>query len=164
MSAMASLKQSWAEAVAPLRQRWALLEEREQRALLVLGVALAGFLLWGLWMASHRAALKAEQQLVQARAVLRELQQASSAGNGMAVAGGGSVLRAASDAAAAGGLALNRIEPEGETRVRVWLEKADFNAVATWLAALSRQGIRVEEAQVEKLAEGGVSARLALAR
>jgi general secretion pathway protein M len=163
MSAMASLKQSWAEAMAPLRQRWALLEEREQRALLILGIALFLFLLWGFWMASHRAALKAEQQLTQARAVLRELQQAAPAAGNLAVAGG-SVLRAASDAAAAGGLALNRIEPEGETRVRVWLEKADFNAVATWLAALSRQGIRVEEAQVEKLADGGVSARLALAR
>lgn len=163
MSAMASLKQSWAEAVAPLRQRWALLEAREQRALLILGAALALFLLWGLWMSSHRAAQKAEQQLLQARALLAELQRAAPAA-GPASAAGGSVLRAASDAAATGGLALSRIEPEGETRVRVWLEKADFNAVATWLATLSKQGIRVEEAQVEKLAEGGVSARLALAR
>lgn len=163
MSALATLKQSWTEAVAPLRQRWALLEQREQRALLILGAALFAFLLWGLWMTSHRSALKAEQQLTQARTILRELREATPAA-GSTAAAGGSVLRAASDAAAAGGLALNRIEPEGESRVRVWLEKADFNAVATWLAALSQQGIRVEEAQVEKLADGGVSARLALAR
>lgn len=162
MSAVDSLRQSWQEAAAPLRQRWALLEEREQRALGVLAVALLVFLLWGLWLASHRAALKAEAQLVTTRGLLRELQQAAPAGP--LPGGGGSVLRVASDAAAAGGLALNRIEPEGEGKVRVWLEKADFNAVARWLATLAAQGVRVEEAQVEKQAEGGVSARLALSR
>lgn len=160
MSLLTSLRQSWQEAAAPLLQRWTLLQEREQRALMMLGAALLAFLLWGLWLSSHRAAEKAEQQLTASRLLLRELQQAAPA----AVAGGGSVLRTASDAATASGLALGRIEPEGEGRVRVWLERADFNAVAGWLAALSRQGIRVEEAQVEKLAEGGVSARLSLAR
>lgn len=160
MSALASLRQSWQEATAPLRQRWALLQEREQRALAVLGAFALAFVLWGLWLGSHRAAQKAEMQLASSRALLRELQQSAP----VAASGGGSVLRAASDAAAAGNLALNRIEPEGDGRARVWLEKADFNAVAAWLATLSAQGIRLEEAQVEKLADGGVSARLALAR
>lgn len=161
MSALASLRQSWQEATAPLVQRWALLQEREQRALAVLGAFALAFVLWGLWLGSHRAAQKAEMQLASSRALLRELQQSAPVA---ATAGGGSVLRVASDAAAAGNLALSRIEPEGEGRARVWLEKADFNAVAAWLATLSAQGIRLEEAQVEKLADGGVSARLALAR
>ena len=163
MSLLTSLRQSWQEAAAPLLQRWTLLQEREQRALLLLGAALLAFLLWGLWLGSHRAAQKAEQQLTASRLLLRELQQAAPAGATGAFAGG-SVLRTASDAATASGLALGRIEPEGDGRVRVWLDKADFNAVAGWLAALSRQGIRLEEAQVEKQAEGGVSARLSLAR
>lgn len=163
MSVMTSLRQSWQEATAPLLQRWTLLQEREQRALLMLGTALLAFLLWGLWLGSHRAAQKAEQQHTAARLLLRELQALAPAAATGAVAGG-SVLRTTSDAAAASGLSLGRIEPEGEGRVRVWLEKADFNAVAGWLAALSQQGIRLEEAQVEKQAEGGVSARLSLAR
>lgn len=161
MSALASLRQSWQEATAPLIQRWALLQEREQRALAVLAAFALAFVLWGLWLGSHRAAQKAEMQLAGSRALLRELQQSAPVA---AAAGGGSVLRVASDAAAAGNLALSRIEPEGDGRARVWLEKADFNAVAAWLATLSAQGIRLEEAQVEKLADGGVSARLALAR
>lgn len=161
MNALASLRKSWDEAVAPLRQRWSLLEEREQRALAVLAAALLAFVLWGLWLASHRAALKAETQYASARGLLRELQQAAPAA---AATGGGSVLRTASDAAAASGLALNRIEPQGDGGVRVWLEKADFNAVARWLAALSAQGIRLEQAQVEKQPEGGVSAQFSLAR
>lgn len=162
MSLLASLRQSWQEAVAPLRQRWLLLQPREQRALLLLGGALALFLLWGLWLGSHRAAQKAETQLSAGRALLRELQAAQpSAGNGQF---GGSLLGAASDAAAAAGLSLHRIEPEGDGGVRVWVEKADFNAVARWLALLSAQGVRVQEAQVEKQSEGGVSARISLGR
>lgn len=162
MSAMASLRKSWQDATAPLLQRWALLQEREQRALLVLGAALLVFALWGLWLASHRAAQKAESQLVAARGVLRELQQSAPAG--ASGGGGGSVLRAASDAAAGSGLALGRIEPQGEDGVRVWLDKADFNAMARWLATLAAQGIRLEQVQVEKQAEGGVSAQVSLAR
>lgn len=161
MSALASLRKSWREATAPLQQRWSLLQEREQRALGILIVALLAFALWGLWLASHRAAQKAELQFASSRALLHELQQATPAAAAM---GGGSVLRAASDAAAAGGLALGRIEPQGDGGVRVWLEKADFNAVARWLAALSAQGIRLEQAQVEKQAEGGVSAQFTLVR
>lgn len=162
MNTLDSLRQSWQEASAPLRQRWALLEEREQRALGLLAVALLVFLLWSIWLVSHGAALKAEAQLTTHRGLLRELQVAAPAG--AVAAGSGSVLRAASDAAAAGGLALNRIQPEGEGKVRVGLDNADFNAVARWLATLSAQGVRLEEAQVEKQAEGGVSARLTLAR
>lgn len=160
MSALASLRKSWQEAVAPLQQRWALLEEREQRALGLLLVALLAFALWGLWLASHRAAQKAEQQFASGRALLQELQQATPA----ATLAGGSVLRIASDAAAASGLALSRIEPQGDGGVRVWLEKADFNAVARWLATLAGQGVRLEQAQVEKQAEGGVSAQFTLLR
>lgn len=160
MSALASLGKSWREAIAPLLQRWSLLQEREQRALGILIAALLAFALWGLWLGSHRAAQKAELQFASTRALLQELQQASPA----VTPGGGSVLRAASDAAAASGLGLSRIEPQGDGGVRVWLEKADFNAVARWLATLSAQGLRLEQAQVEKQAEGGVSAQFTLAR
>lgn len=162
MNLLASLRQSWQEATAPLLQRWLLLQAREQRALVLLGAALALFLLWGLWLASHGAARKAETQLSATRALLHELQAATP--SGASAQFGGSLLGAASDAAAAAGLALHRIEPEGEGGVRVWVEKADFNAVARWLATLSAQGVHVDEAQVEKLAEGGVSARIALTR
>ncbi|HET8731769.1 MAG TPA: type II secretion system protein M [Moraxellaceae bacterium] len=163
MNAYESMRTSWAEALAPLRQRWAVLESREQRALGILAVALVVFALWGLWAVLHGAAVKAEARLEANRALLGQIQRLAPSAASMS-GGGASVLRAASDAAAAGGLSLGRIEPEGDGKVRVWLEKADFNAVARWLATLSTQGIRVEEAQVEKMAEGGVSARVALAR
>lgn len=163
MSTLTGLRQSWQEAVAPLRQRWLLLPPREQVALAVAGATAALlFLVFGLWRPSHEAAQKAEARYAAARVLLELQRQAGPVG--APGTGGGSVLRTVSDAAASRQLLLSRMEPEGEARVRVWLDKADFNAVAAWLAALAGQGIRVDEGQVERLPEGGVSARLVLAR
>ncbi|MDF2447016.1 MAG: epsM [Moraxellaceae bacterium] len=162
--ALQNLRQSWREATAPLHQRWVMLQPREQRALAVAGAFTAVLVLvYGLWLPSRAAAQKAQVRYETQRALLLQLQGQGGVATGAPVTGG-SVLRVASDAAGASNLALSRIEPEGEGRVRVWLEKADFNAVAGWLAALSAQGIRLEEAQVEKQADGGVSARFALSR
>jgi general secretion pathway protein M len=159
-----SLQQGWQEFAAPWRQRWLALEPREQRVVGIGGAAaLLLLLVYGLWLPSHRAAENAEKQFQRNRGLLMELQAQAPAGNGGA-AGGGSLLGMASATAGSAGLTLGRIEPEGDNRVRVWLDKADFNRVAAWLATLSQQGVRLEEAQVERLAEGGISARFALTR
>jgi general secretion pathway protein M len=163
MSMLTNLRQSWQEAVAPLHQRWALLQPREQRALGIAGGVVALLILvYGLWLPSRHAAQKAQTNYEARRTLLQQLQARS--GPAAATGQGGSLLRVASDTAAASQLALSRIEPEGDGGVRVWLDKADFNAVAAWLAALAAQGVKVEEAQIEKQVEGGVSARLALTR
>jgi general secretion pathway protein M len=163
-SALENLRQSWQESMAPLQQRWSQLQPREQRALTVAGAVLALLLLvYGLWLPSRLAAQKAEAGFAGNRALLLQLQQQGPA-PGSTAASGDSLLRTASDAAARINLALTRIEPEGDGRVRVWMEKADFNTVASWLASLSAQGVRIDEAQVEKQSDGGVSARFALSR
>lgn len=159
-----NLRQSWREAMAPLNQRWAMLQAREQRALAVAAAVLVLLVLvYGIWLPSRQLAGKAQVRFETQRALLLQLQAQSGDSTGGAVPGG-SVLRVTSDAAAASGLALSRIEPDGEGKVRVWLEKADFNVVAGWLAKLSAAGLRLEEAQVERLATGGVSARFAFSR
>lgn len=162
--ALESLRQSWQEALAPLQQRWAQLQPREQRVLTIAGVLLVLLLLvYGLWLPSRLAAQKAESSYAGNRALLLQLQQQGPA-PGSNTGSGGSLLRTASDAAARINLGLTRIEPEGDGRVRVWMEKADFNTVAAWLASLSAQGVKIDEAQVEKQSDGGVSARFALSR
>lgn len=163
---MTSLRQSWQEAVAPLRQRWLLLAPRDQQFLRVLGIVLVlVFLVYGIWLPSHNAAQKAEQQYEQNRELLALLQSSAGHGSKSTVAAGGSLLALASDAASSGGITLSRIEPEGDAQVRVWVERADFNKVAAWLTKLSAQGVNLQEAQVEKQGEGlGVSARFVLAR
>lgn len=163
---MTTLRQSWQEAIAPLRQRWLLLPPRDQQFLRILGIVLAiVFLVYGIWLPSRAAAQKAELQYEQNRELLALVQSsAGHAGKGPA-ATGSSLLAQASDAAGSRALTLSRIEPEGDTQVRVWVERADFNAVAAWLATLSAQGVSLQEAQVEKQGDGlGVSGRFVLTR
>lgn len=163
---VSNLKQGWQESMAPLRQRWLLLAPREQQMLRVLGIFFALLILvYGIWLPSRHAAERARQQYESNRALLMQLQASSGATVHSTAAMGGSLLGNVSTAAGSSGLTLTRIEPEGDSQVRVWVEKADFNAVARWLAVLSSQGLRLQEAQVEKQSEGsGVSARLVLVR
>lgn len=161
-----TLRQSWLEAIAPLRQRWLMLTPRDQQFLRVLGVVtLLVILVYGIWLPSQRAAQKAELQYEQNRELVAMLQAA----NGQTASAGqmasGSLLVLASDAAAANALVFSRIEPEGDAQVRVWVERADFNAVAVWLSKLSSQGVKLQEAQAERQGDGrGVSARFVLTR
>lgn len=62
--------------------------------------------------------------------------------------------------------AVDRIQPDGDAVVRVWLDDAGFDATVRWLFELSRNyGIRVESARFDTPArEGRVSARLSLRR
>lgn len=168
MSAFDGLRQSWRESTAPLRQRWLLLAPREQNALRILAVFAALLILvYGLWLPSRQAAAKYRQQYEKHRELLvlmqnnsQQLRHAGSTGGG-----GGSILGAVSGTAVASGLTLSRIEPEGDGQVRVWLERADFNRIAGWLASLAAQGITLKEAQAEKQGDNnGVSARLMLSR
>lgn len=161
-----TLRQSWLEAIAPLRQRWLMLTPRDQQFLRVLGVVtLLVILVYGIWLPSQRAAQKAELQYEQNRELVAMLQAANGHTANAGQMASGSLLVLASDAAAANALVFSRIEPEGDAQVRVWVERADFNAVAAWLARLSTQGVKLQEAQAERQGDGrGVSARFVLTR
>ena len=62
--------------------------------------------------------------------------------------------------------AITRMQPDGDTTVRVWLERADFAALLRWLATLeSRYGVAVSEASIDQEAlPGMVRARIGLVR
>jgi general secretion pathway protein M len=85
------------------------------------------------------------------------------AGKGMA---GRSLLSVTDDAARSAGLgtALKRVEPDGSTGVRVWLEDAAFDSVIGWLGVMaSRYGVDVDSASMERAgARGRINARLSL--
>jgi general secretion pathway protein M len=162
-----NLQESWQESTAPLRQRWLLLASREQQALKILGIfSVLLFLVYGLWLPSRHVAEAARAQYENNRELLYWMQtNASQLGQSTMNAGTGSILGTVSNTANTRGLTLSRIEPEGEGQVRVWVERADFNAISTWLTALSVEGIKVREAQADKQNDGnGVSARFVLSR
>ncbi len=61
-------------------------------------------------------------------------------------------------------IALKRVEPKGDTAIRVWLEMVSFNDVLAWLHALETQfNISVDNITIEGQPEAGiVSAQIVL--
>jgi general secretion pathway protein M len=162
---LVQLDNQWQESTAPLRKRWVQLAPRERLSVTVLGVCvLLTILVFGIWMPSHRAAEKARMAHDSNRELLLWMKANADRARSVPSASGESVLGAVNGAAGTVGLALSRIEPEGDQAVRVWVERGDFNTVAKWLAQLSASGIVATEAQVEKQATGGVSGRFTLSR
>lgn len=61
------------------------------------------------------------------------------------------------------GTAVKRVEPQGDDRVRVWLEQASFDQLIGWLDTLRQdQGIQTANAVIDRQADGRVDARLIL--
>lgn len=61
------------------------------------------------------------------------------------------------------GSAIKRVEPQGDDKVRVWLEQVSFDKLIGWLEALRRdQGIQTANAVMDRQASGRVDARLIL--
>lgn len=60
------------------------------------------------------------------------------------------------------GPALKRVQPDGEQKVRVWLESASFDDVVRWLSLLeTRHGVHVESSVFQALeVTGRVDVRL----
>ncbi|HQV42050.1 MAG: type II secretion system protein M [Moraxellaceae bacterium] len=155
----------WQEAVAPLRKRWLQLAPREQLPLLILaGFVFVLMLIYGIWWPSHKAAESARIAHENNRQLVTWMQANAVRARAAPSASGESVLGAVNSVAGSTGLTLSRIEPEGDSAVRVWVERADFNTIASWLGQLGQSGIVASEIQVEKQSAGGVSGRFTLSR
>ena len=107
---------------------------------------------------------RATLQWMQETAVkVKQLKGANPAAQGMA---GRSLLSVTDGSARTAGLgdALKRVEPDGSTGVRVWLEGAPFDSVIGWLRVMSSSyGVDVDSASIERTATAGrVNARLSL--
>ncbi|PAV25623.1 general secretion pathway protein M [Tamilnaduibacter salinus] len=152
------------------------LPKRDQRALQVLGLALAVFLVYFLvWRpaaAYHEQAISSREAATELLRWMREnrgeIQALAASGGGDAASSGISgtrdLMSTVTRSAEQTGLALQRFEPSGEGQMRVWLEDADFNQVARWLETLSAEyGIVIDQAAVDRNDQPGlVSVRLTL--
>lgn len=161
---------------APLQARWKALALREQRFLLIGGVAVVVTVLY---LAAVEPLLKAQtrrtEQLAQARqlasrleVIAAEVQSAAPRGS-PAGAGRSLSLLAAVDQAAKSGLfgkAPTRIQPEGDKQVRLWFEDVVFDTLVSGLSGLeARYGISIQGADIERQPGAGlVNAQLTLVR
>ena len=150
---------------------------RDRRALLVVAVFLLGVTVYfAIWEPLH-SGYQRSQKLVQER---RELvswmrgaaQEARALGASRSLAPAsppGRSLLATIDATVAGARlrgAVKRIEPDGTTRVRVWLEQAEFDQVLRWMGELqSRHRVNVLDMRAEpEGAAGRVNVRVSFSR
>lgn len=158
---------------AALRERYAALQPREQQILLVGAVVVVlaiGYL--AIWEPAVTARQHATLALADTRdtAVRIERLQASTGSHTQkTIVGTNQSLLATVDQASKAssiGTPPSRLQPDGDTRVRVWFENVPFNAMVEWLHTLqTRYGIRVENAEfTRKDKPGQVDVRLSLVR
>lgn len=165
MNAYLTQLQEWLRGLAP-----------RERILVGAGsvVVLVTILFLGIWEPLNKAHRQRETDLVAARALAQRLEviaaevQKTRAVNGGGVAGGGSLLTAVDQASKSGTLnrPLTRIQPEGDSEVKVWVDGVSFDALLRWISELEgRYGISIQTADIDKDATPGlVNARLSLVR
>ena len=155
----------------PYLVRWRELEARERRLLAGGAAALVLFLLYALIWAPMRAELERlrasvpqnEAKLTLMRTQAQEVAQLRV--RAPAAASGGNLLSTVEQSAINRGLrqTMTRIEPEGANAARVTFEEVNFNSLVSWLDDLQKQGVRVENANLQRRpGAGAVSARLVL--
>lgn len=152
-----------------LRQRWHALAPRERLALAALAAFLLGLALYGgLWLPVERQRAQALADFQQQRELLAYLQarapEARSLGDRAepSATSPTGLQRQVTAAAEGQGLTIERLDAAGEEGVQVSLRPAPFATLLAWFEVLQRQGIRIEEAGLERQAEGLVVARLGL--
>jgi len=153
------------------------LEANERRMLIVGGGLLAVmFLYMGIWepLTNKVETLRVSTTeqialLAWMRSSAQEVKQLRGRGNNQQAkpASGQSLLSLVDRTAKSGrlGTALKRVQPDGDEKVGVWLEAANFDDLVRWLAALeTRHGVRVVSSVFQALeASGSVDARLVFA-
>jgi general secretion pathway protein M len=167
-----NLNWKWKPAfVEPYLARWRQLEARERRLVAWGGGALVLFLLYAtIWapISADLERLRASVPQNQAKLALMRAQAQEVAqlrARAPAATAGGNLLSTVEQSAMNRGLrqSMTRIEPEGASAARVTFEEVNFNSLISWLAELQKQGVRVENANLQRRpAAGLVSARLVL--
>jgi general secretion pathway protein M len=155
------------EALSP--ENFGRLPQREQRLILLGGLAALGLLIFGIIVPLDHAVSRERAKLTQKRADLAWMQSVApeiAASAAPPSATGESLLVIIDRSARESGLASSMAgsEPGGANTLSIRLEKAPFDALIGWLARLSQQnGVLVDSATIEKAgAPGLVNAAIVL--
>jgi len=154
-----------------MRAWYAKLSEREQRMVLLGGIAAVVLLLLAIVLPLGRNISQARQRVTSKQADLAFIQtavpQLASAGPGVGTAATGESLVVLIDSSAREsglGKSLSSSQPTPDKGLRIRLDHVPFDALVAWLARLSQShGVRVESAEIESAGEVGfVNAGLVL--
>lgn len=160
----------------PLLERYRELQPRERVMVAIGAVVVAITLVYLLlWEPAANARTRQATALADERALAERLetigvavQKARASGVG-AIQGRGQSLLTLVDQlgkSAELGKAPTRMQPEGDTEVKVWFEDVPFDALVRWMNTLeSRYGMQISAAELERRAGAGlVNARLTVTR
>ena len=103
-----------------------------------------------------------EQSAVEAKQLQAKLKSSGASGRSKGQSLLGTIDRTAKTNKLA--KSVKRVQPDGQTKARVWLENVSFDSMVSWLEKLQRQqGIHIVTSVIEKQDEPGlVNARLVL--
>ena len=171
------IRHAWARQLQQLIASWWVARNARERWLVGGGGIIAVIVLpyvW-LWEPLVERAATLRQEVIEQRRDLNWMQDAAAqieakGENGTTatepVTDGRSLLGLVDRSARNSGLneQVNRVQPDGGSSLRVWLERAPFDDLVKWLDSLERAGgITVRDLTVERTAEEGlVNARLTL--
>lgn len=156
------------------RVRYDALPPNDRRALLVMFVAIALTVVYlsldssRSWQQQgverYRSALEDTRWIALNEGLIRS--QDATAAAVPADGSDASLINRATTSAKPFGIVFKRYQPEGETGLRLWIEGAQFDQFIRWIAALEKQGIRLDQLDIDKQREqpGIVDARVLLSR
>ncbi len=146
------------------------LESRERYLLLLLvvflGVLVLYLVVWAPINSYYESSLLKRDTQFSLIQYMRasEKQARAAAGTKVVRATGQSLITEVSNSARQLGITLNRIQPEGDSAVSIWIDNVPFNDFINWIEQLNdRQGISVEQISIDRQdAPGLVNTRVVL--
>jgi general secretion pathway protein M len=153
---------------SPLQRRWTTLVPRERMALVAMLVFLIGALLYiSLWQPAQHRLHNAREALAQQLELSGYLQAKAPQARALVERPTSTVAPEqlqglVTASAAAAQLTIERIDNQGDGSLQVNLQPVAFNLLLGWLKELEGQGVRIDEAGLDRSEEGLVTSRLML--
>lgn len=157
------------EQIEQWQQKWRELSPSDQRALGILGFVAGGlFIVYGLFVPAKTFFDEAHARAQESRELVHWMQSQRpvlgriTPANAGAQASG-TLLQRVTGAAKQHQVTIKRFEPEGDNRIRLWIEEVRYQDLQPWLNQLIQVQLAVRTINLDALPEQGmVSARLTI--
>ena len=157
-AALAPIESALQPYIDKASETFARLSKRDQAAAVILVVFLSAFMLYSLlWAPLNASVEKAKKQYHAEQSLLAWMKAQESnvlaarkSGNKALASANVSLLTLVNDEARRSALALKRYEPDGDNKLRVWLEDVPFDVVIIWMNTLViDKGLNISSATVD---------------
>ncbi len=153
---------------SPLKRRWSTLVPRERLALALMLACVLGALLYiSLWQPAQQRLTNAREALAQQLELSGYLQAKAPLARALVekpttTLAPDQLQGLVTSSAAAAQLNIERIDNGGDGSLQVNLQPVAFNQLLRWFTELEGQGVRIDEAGLDRNEEGLVTSRLTL--